>query len=284
MSAAVAVGAAQLPAAVVLLWCANATQDDYGAGGGGAFGVFFAVLFAPLALPLLGAALALGITLPAVLLTRLGAGRLPGPAWLWHLAAPAVPACAWGAAAALVWHWPFTTTAAVLTALAALPTWGVAQVRKRAWRTWGVWWRSALGSVVLALVVLVGGIAALATGLVEEFRPPHLTTARLAGDWRGASGAELRLDADGRARAVRLPARPGAADDDTVEHVMCDGSGTWEPDADAGGTDREGILLHLDGDCGADTHWSFSGTDDAPELFALFGDPGVGTLWILERR
>lgn len=48
-------------------------------------------------------------------------------------------------------------------------------------------------------------------------------------------------------------------------------------------TGRDGVLLRLDGDCGEDTHWSVSGTEDAPELFVLFGDPDAGELWILER-
>jgi hypothetical protein len=62
---------------------------------------------------------------------------------------------------------------------------------------------------------------------------------------------------------------------------VCDGTGTWEPDADS--DERDGVVVRLDGDCGQETRWSVSGTAHAPELFVLFGDPDAGELRILKR-
>ncbi|MFE0512339.1 hypothetical protein ACFW2E_21080, partial [Streptomyces sp. NPDC058964] len=160
---------------------------------------------------------------------------------------------------------------------------GVAYAPTRAWRPWGVWWRSALASVPLFLLALGGGIAAAVAGLVPEYEPPKLTTAQLAGVWRGPSGSELRLHPGGRAEVTRLATETAYEDFGAEDFVTCGGSGTWQPFSDAGGRERGGVTVRLDGDCGEDTHWSVGGTEEAPELFVLFGDPDAGRLWILKR-
>ncbi|MFD6194824.1 MULTISPECIES: hypothetical protein [unclassified Streptomyces] len=43
-------------------------------------------------------------------------------------------------------------------------------------------------------------------------------------------------------------------------------------------------MVRLDGDCGEETRWTISGSGQAPELFALFGDPDAGDLLILTRH
>ncbi|MFJ3304619.1 hypothetical protein ACIPSA_16125 [Streptomyces sp. NPDC086549] len=285
LNAAASLCAAQLPAVGLLAWIASFGGDDYGVGYGGApaaLGVLCLLVFAPLLLPFLGVVQALTLTLPSAVLARLAARRFGGPGWAWNLAAPVVPAAAWGGLTALLWDWPPVTTVVSLTALGALPALGVGYVRTRAWRPWGVWWRSALASVPLFVLALGGGIAATAAGLVPEYEPPKLTAAQLAGVWRGPSGAELRLRPGGRAEATRLATEPTFEEFRTKDFVMCGGSGTWEPDSDPDNTGRDGVLLRLDGDCGEDTHWSIGGTEDAPELFVLFGDPDAGELWILK--
>ncbi|MFS4097301.1 hypothetical protein [Streptomyces sp. AF1A] len=279
LGAAASVGGAQLPAAGLLWWIdAATTKDDYGAGSGGALGALCVLLFAPLLLPLLGMVVTFALTLPSVVLARLAVRRLGGPAWVWHLLAPAAPAAVWGALTAPLW--PLGTSVPVLAALGLLPTLWVGLARRRAWRPWGVWWRAALGSAVLFAAALGGGILATETGLIQQYEPPKLSTGRLAGVWRGPNGAELRLSADGRARAVRLPAEPLGDDWLEKDFVTCEGSGDWRAEhrTDLG---RDGIRLRLDGDCGEDTDWSFGGSEDAPELFVLFGDPDAGTLRIL---
>ncbi|MFF7975237.1 hypothetical protein [Streptomyces sp. NPDC007905] len=283
LSAAAALGGAQLPAAGLLWWiCSTTTQEDYGAGTGGALGALCFLLFAPLLLPILGVLSAFALTLPSVVLARLSGRRLGGPGWVRHVVAPVVPALFWGALTGPLFGWSLGTSVPVVAALGLLPTLWVGLARRRGWRQWGVWLRAVLGSVVLFLLAFGGGVLATETGLIQEYEPPKLTPAQLAGVWHGPSGAELRLRPDGSAEAVKLPTEPPFDDHHVEDYVVCEGSGTWEPNEDSGNDGRAGVLLELDGDCGEDTHWSITGTEGAPRLFVLFGDPDSGTLRILK--
>ena len=291
LATAVAVNAAQLPAAGLLWWIWSTSQDQYESGYSGAFGIFCLLVFSPLLLPLLGLLLSVVLTLPAILLARPALRWSGGPEWACRTVAAAVTAVGWGAVTAALFAWPFVTTASVLTALGLLPALGIAYVRTRPWSRWGLWWRSALACAGLFALALGGAFAADAAGLVPQYEPPELTRAQLTGVWRGDDGAELRLTDDGRAEAHRLPTEPTDRDwsaPDYKDYVVCAGSGTWKPDpaTDDPGTDhpdRAGILLHLHTDCGRDTRWSVSGSESAPQLYVLFGDPDAGTLRTLDR-
>ncbi|WBO65612.1 hypothetical protein [Streptomyces camelliae] len=284
VAAAIPVNAAQLPAAGLLWLLRSVTQDQYGAGTGGALGPALLLIFAPLLLPLLGLFASLVLTLPAALLARPALRRYGGPERAWRLAGAVATAVGWGAVTAALWHWPFATTAAVLTGLGVLPALALPYVRARTWSQWGLWWRSALACAGLFALALGGGLGAIAAGLIKQYEPPKLTTAQLAGVWHGPSGAVLRLYPSGRAEATRLPAEPSGDEGPPTDVVLCDGPGRWEPGPAPDGTQRDGVLLKLDRSCGEDTHWSISGTEHDPELFVLFGDPDAGTLWTLKRK
>ena len=279
LTVAAVLAGAQLPAAGVLWLIGTFGRDDYGAGSGPALGVFCLIVVSPLLLPLLGLVQACALTLPSLALARAANRRLGGPAWRTLLVAPVLPASFWGAVTALLWRWPPFTSIPLLTALGILPTLAVPWVHGRGRRAWGLWWRAALGSAALAVVTLGAGALALVTGLIEEYRPPELTPAQLVGVWRDGGGAQLRLYPGGRAEAVRVPAQPTGDDFGVVEYVMCGGSGAWETDDDG----RPGIVLHPGGGCGAETHWSVTGTASSPALFSRFGEPDAGTLWRLDR-
>ncbi|MFF4689475.1 hypothetical protein [Streptomyces sp. NPDC001307] len=286
LAAAVPVHAAQLPTAWLLWWIWLSSQDQYGTGYIGALGIACLLVFAPLLLPFLGLLLSAVLTLPAILLARPALRRFGGPEGAWRVIGAAVTAVGWGAVTTALFGLPFLTTASVLTALGLLPVLGIAYVGTRPWSMWGVWWRSALACAGLFALALGGGLAASATGVIPQYEPPELTRAQLTGVWRGDDGAELRLTPDGRAEAHSLPTEPTDDDwsaPDYEDYVVCAGSGTWKPDPDTDGTGRAGILLHLDTDCGLDTHWSVSGTESAPQLYVLFGDPDAGTLRALDR-
>ncbi|MGW1165618.1 hypothetical protein [Streptomyces sp. NPDC002550] len=286
LAAAIPVNAAQLPTAGLLWWIWSTSQDQYESGSGGGWGIFCLLIFGPVLLPILGLFLSAVLTLPAIVLARPVLRRFGGPEWACRTVAAAATAVGWGVVTTALWNWPFATTASVLTALGLLPALGIAYVRTRSWSLWGVWWRSALACAGLFVLALGGGIAADAMGLIPQYEPPELTAGQLAGVWHGENGAELRLTLDGRAEAHRLPAEPTDRDSaapDYKDYVVCAGSGTWKSDPGTDHTDRAGILLHLDTGCGRDTRWSISGTESAPQLYALFGDPDAGTLRTLDR-
>ncbi|MFD3834690.1 hypothetical protein ACFWWC_00285 [Streptomyces sp. NPDC058642] len=291
VNAAAAVGAAQLPAAVLIAYVDVATGDDYG-GSGAAFGLVCLLLLAPLWLPFVGLLHACAQTLPAAVLARLTVRRVRGPEWAWHLVWAAVLGVVWAGAVAVPGGLPFAATAAAFAALGILPVLGVAyfgrsgRSRERAWGCAGTWILSAGVSFVLFMVVLGGAVLATETGIVEEYEPPKLSAGQLAGVWRGEDGAVLRLHAGGRAELTALPT-VSEHDDWLADppYTVCEGTGAWEPvradkDEDA---DRDGVGLRVAGGCGAPTLWTIGGTEREPELFVLFGDPDAGALRILTR-
>ncbi|MFF4271022.1 hypothetical protein [Streptomyces sp. NPDC001536] len=291
VNAAAAVGAAQLPAALLIWYVGAATGDDHGAGGG-AFALVCLFLLAPLWMPFLGLLHACVQTLPAAVLARLTVRRARGPEWAWHLAWAAVLGVVWAGAVAVASGLPFAATAAAFAALGVLPVLGVAYFRRssrsreRAWGCTGTWILSAGVSFVLFVVVFGGAVLATETGIVEEYEPPELSTGQLAGVWRGEDGAVLRLHPGGRAELTALPTV--SEDDDWLAdppYTVCEGTGAWEPVRGDKGedADRDGVGLRVDGGCGTPTFWTIGGTEREPELFVLFGDPDAGDLRILTR-
>ncbi|MFF1293294.1 MULTISPECIES: hypothetical protein [unclassified Streptomyces] len=291
VNAAAAVGAAQLPAALLIGYVGITTGDDYG-GSGAAYGLVCLFLLGPLWMPFLGLLHACAQTLPAAVLARATVRRVRGPEWAWHLAWTAVLGVVWAGAVAVPSGLPFAATAAAFVALGILPVLGVAYFRRggrsreRAWGCAGTWILSAGVSFVLFMVVFGGAVLATETGIVEEYEPPKLSAGQLAGVWRGEDGSVLRLHPGGRAELTALPT-VSEHDDWSADppYTVCEGTGAWEPvradkDDDA---DRDGVGLRVDGGCGAPTLWTIGGTEREPELFVLFGDPDAGALRILTR-
>ncbi|WP_416982722.1 hypothetical protein [Streptomyces sp. T028] len=283
VTAAVAVGAAQLPAAWLLRWIVELSSDPYGRDYGGGLGLAFVVLFAPLYLPVLGLLQAWAQTLPAAALAELTHGRLPLPRWVRHLAASALIGAVWAAAAAAFWDWPFGTTVLVLAALGVLPVLAMAYARGRAWGAWGVWLGAGVGSVLLFVLAIPVALLATVTGLIEEYEPPRLSAAEVTGVWRGANGAELRLLRGGRAELARMTADAESGE----EPVVCEGTGTWAFEREESSKWDSVVVRLAEGSgtgstCGDETSWTIGGTDDEPELFRFIGDPDAGEVRILE--
>ncbi|MFI5794121.1 hypothetical protein [Streptomyces sp. NPDC051677] len=310
--AAIAAGAAQLPAAFLLWWFHSLAADAYGRDYGGGFGLACLFLFAPVYLPVLGLLHAWTHTLPGVILADLALARLRWPRWGRHLLGAVLVALGWAAVTGLLWDWPFLATALVLAALGVLPVLAMAYTRRKAlrstrstqstqstrsawstqstrsaWSTWGVWWWAGVGSVALCVLAFAGAALADATGLIEEYEPPELSAAQVAGVWRGDGGAELRLLPGGRAELARTPAEGefGSGEDMAV----CDGVGAWTYATEGPYEARGRVVVRLSAGsgtgsgCGEETTWRVSGTDRAPELFVIFGDPDGGELRILKR-
>ncbi|MEU6351531.1 hypothetical protein ABZ896_19675 [Streptomyces sp. NPDC047072] len=266
-----AVCAAQFPAVGLIWWVGTLLGDDYGAGGALNPLVVFAVpvllALAVLVVPALGCAQALLQILPAEFLARRALRRAREPLWAWHLVFAVLLGVAWAVPVLLLWDRPFTTTtAALLAALGVLPVLGFGWLRRRPpGSPRGVHW-----SARLCVLVGVGAVLGVVTGVVKGYEPPELSAAQLAGAWRGADGAVLGLH--------------------TGVFAVCDGTGSWLFD-DKGGYDpygdgpegRPGVVVRVDGGCGQETYWRIGGTADEPELFVAFGDPDAPDLRILTR-
>ncbi|MEU4983279.1 hypothetical protein [Streptomyces sp. NPDC021969] len=266
---AAALCATQLPLVWLAWWCfVGAAQDDYGRGGGA-----FGILCLPLILPLLGVVHSSAQVMPAATLSRLLPRRAGGPEWAWHAVASVLVGAGWAVLGHLVWDWPLRDTVPWFAGVGILPVLFLAPLRRRAWGGWRLWLRSAGACLVLSAV---GGLAVGA--LADEYAPPTLTAAQLAGEWRGDHGAVLRLTSGGRAGLTRVPSQ---TDFGTYrDYTRCSGTGTWARGLYG---DRDGVVVRLDGDCGEETFWTISGSERSPELFALFGDPDAGDLMILTR-
>lgn len=272
---AAALCAGQLPLVWLAWWFAmEAGRDDYDQGGGG----FLGIVCVPLVLPFLGVLHATVQIMPAATLARLRPRTARGPEWSWHLAGSVLIGTGWSALGCALWGWPVADTLPWFAGVGALPVLALARLRGRPWGSWGVWLRSAGASFVLFAVCGVS-----AASLAGHYEPPELSAGQLVGDWRGADGGVLRLAPDGRAELTRVPAHNDV--DEDGDFTLCDGTGTWtrEGRSDLRDTDRDGVLVRLDGECGQETYWTIGGTERDPELFVLFGDPDAGELRILTR-
>ncbi|CAM5689719.1 hypothetical protein STENM223S_02871 [Streptomyces tendae] len=272
---AAALCAGQLPLVWLAWWFTmEAGGDDYGYGGG----AYLGILCVPLVLPLLGLAHATLQITPAGALAARRPGILRGPRWVWHLAGSVLIGAGWSVLVRVLSGWPVGDTLPWFAGAGVLPVLVLDRLRGRSWRGRTVWLGSAGASLVLLAVC-----GATADALVDDYEPPRLSAARVAGDWHGTHGSQLRLSPGGEARLTRLPAQGG--DDEEGDLSLCDGSGTWtfERGYELMDTDRDGVLLRIDGACGGQTYWTIGGTEQDPELFVRFGDPDGGDLRILTR-
>ncbi|MCL8016320.1 hypothetical protein [Streptomyces sp. AS02] len=290
MNTAAAVCAAQMPAAALIWWIGSYVgYDDYAAGPYGPYVVIAAVFLlgmAVLALPFVALAHAVVHIVPADHLARLAARHVRGPVWAWHLVSVVALGVFWAGLAAVLWDMPFTSTALILAALGVLPVLGLAYFRRltritgRARGFWGVWAPSLSACTALFLLVVVGGMLGTVTGVLG-YEPPVLSARQLAGVWRGTEGAVLRLDQGGRAELTGLPTESESGDwSADPPYAVCEGAGRWSPGEQGG---RDAVVVRLDDGCGQGTYWMIGGSEREPELFARFGDPDAGEVWILVR-
>ncbi|MFI6037410.1 hypothetical protein ACIBBD_25195 [Streptomyces sp. NPDC051315] len=284
-TAAVAAGAAQLPAVCALWWTHALATDPYRSGYGPAFGMLCVILLAPVYLPVLGLLHAWAQILPGAALAAVVPRGVRRPLWVRQLLGVALAGVVWAAVGAVLWGWPLAA-ALVLAALGVLPVLAMAYARARSTTgARGLWWRAGVASVTLFVLAFPVGLLATATGLIEEYEPPELSAADLTGVWRGEEGAVLRLRPGGRAELTRMPAEAGF--EATADFEVCDGTGSWSFDGRGDDRARDEVVVRLDtgsgtgSGCGNETSWTIAGTERAPELFMVVGDPDSGELRIL---
>ncbi|MGW6539881.1 hypothetical protein ACWGBV_24090 [Streptomyces sp. NPDC055051] len=264
--------------AAVLLTLYGFTQPSPGAGGGSALGILLLFVLLPFAVAFAGG-LALVLVLPTVWLgerfagvlgqgwARLGggaAGLLPGGLLVAAvpLGAAVTAGCSGAVAAAVLW----------LPAGAALAVAAAVSGSRRPRLL-----RAVLGRGALAVtVVLALGVAAFASGLVEEYRPPRPARAAIVGTWTDGRGGSMELAADGTATAAGLDDSWGGDD----EERECGGRGTWTYEPGSGASGRQ-VGLGV-GSC-TDGTWYVGGTAERVTLYRYVGDPDSGDLYELTR-
>ncbi|MFF4095519.1 hypothetical protein ACFYYY_17060 [Streptomyces sp. NPDC001834] len=225
------------------------------------------------------------VVLPTVAAARWASARFTGrEVWWWVPVTALVPAVVGAAVAGIALHLPpgplllcWPTGAALLT-VTALVAREVVLRRRRL--------RGVLGWCVVAVVAVYGiGSGLYGTGLVPEYRPPKVGTARLAGTWTDGGGGTLRLAADGTALADAL-SDPEATWSDPTKPVHCSGQGTWSYEASDSTTWGQRVRLSVEGcpDYGATSGWRVGGTPDRLELNYEYGDPDSPDWYTLTAR
>ncbi|MFD5199795.1 hypothetical protein ACFWM7_06455 [Streptomyces sp. NPDC058375] len=257
------------------------TQESPNAGvGGSAMFIFLLPVLAVFA-TVIAAALSVGLVFPTAWLSDVLGRRFGGrEVWWWvPVVAGAVSLVLLGAvvvladgagagAAALGW---FLTTAA-LTVPALL--W-----RSRRERVFGpvtLW-----GAAAIVLTAVLGGVG-LGTGLLQEYRPPAVTSADIVGRWSDGRGGTLTFGADGRVTADAIDDDlggwgPGDGEDDGD---ICTGQGTWTYEPGEGRWSQV-VAVRVDS-CTYGT-WNVGGTESRLALYQFIGDPDSWDLYELRR-
>ncbi|GGZ14265.1 hypothetical protein CP967_14135 [Streptomyces nitrosporeus] len=277
--------AAQLAASAAVLVVETAGRADaYGRPPGSALGLLFLLVAGPPAALFLGAAHTAVVTAPAAWAADALAGRMPGARWRRRTVAVAALAAvyaiplAW-AGAPYVYAWAWTAGSAVLPLLGVD---GVRRLEERRGRRYG---RAALVTCLLGagagLVTLAaaGCAALLATGATGGYEAPSLNGEQMRGVWSGEDGQVwIRLDGGRRAELSGLPYEtPGG------EREHCDGAAAWLYVPRAGAVRGTVEFTPADPSC-EPAVWTLGGTEDRPELYALFGDPDAGDVRVLTRQ
>lgn len=263
------------------------TQESPNYGGGSPLFILFLPVLAVLG-AFVAAGLSVAFVLPTAWLSDVLGRRFGGrEVWWWvPPVAAAVSLVLVGVAVAVrgggepgdiaLW-WLLTTAALTVPAL----LWR--SPRERIFGPVTLW---GLGTVILTGVL---GSVALSTGLLQEYRPPTVTSAEVVGRWSDGRGGTLTFGADGQVTAVGIEddlhdrrfedsadeeGREGGADS------SCTGQGTWTYDAGASSWAQEvGVTV----DTCASAEWSVGGTESRPTLYQYIGDPDSWDLYKLTK-
>ncbi len=257
------------------------TQESPNAGVGSGMAVFLLPVLAVFAAGIAGA-LTVGLVLPTAWLSEVLGHRFAGrAAWWWVpvaagavslvVVAVVVPLAGGGTGAgAVALGWVLTTAALTVPAL----LWR--SRRERILKPVALW-----GVAAVVLTAVLGGVG-LATGVLEEYRPPAFTSADLVGRWSDGHGGTLTLTADGRVTADAIDDDLGGwgHGDGEGDGAICTGQGTWtyEP---GGGTWSQEVDITVDS-CMYGT-WNVGGTETRPTLYQYIGDPDSWDLYELRR-
>lgn len=261
---------------LIVYFLAGLQDEFYIAAGFGAYvGYFLAIVLLAVLLTLSGLIGSVAVVLPVVQLSRWSARRTGRAETVpWYLAACGTAAVCIGVPTALLsGGWTALLAALVVPFLTLVPAVLCARAVTRRHDTRARFKLTAIlfvGGLALSGVVLVGGLAAYATGVLHVYEPPRLTDTQLVGIWADDEGGTLDLRSDGTATA------------DELGHTSegCSGSGTWTQVASPSGTPALDAVIA--GCSGSD--WHVGGTEDEPTLYYWIGDPDSLNQYTLHRR
>ncbi|MDA0567943.1 hypothetical protein LG943_27005 [Streptomonospora sp. S1-112] len=279
-------GAAALSAegalALVGYLLAGLRQEYYVAAGIPAYvGYLVAAVITVVALGLAGLVGSAAVVLPLVRLSRRSARRAGRPETVRRCLAvcaafaAAAAACVGMPAALLGGGWtvlPLVLLAVLLGLVPAVLLARAVTVLRGTGARFGLAAAVSVCGPALAAVVLVGGLAAYGTGLVQGYEPPRPTAAQLVGTWADDRGGTLTLRADGSAVAEGLSVGGDAAD-------RCGGSGSWARGESPSGTPQLDLRVS-----GCAEGWQFGGTEERPTLYHWIGDPDSLNRYTLHRE
>lgn len=260
------------------------STDPYGRPPGSALGLLCMLVFGPPLLLVLGVLHTFALTMPADLAAGAVARRAGGAHWRWQGATLTLIGAVYAIPLAVAGA-PYTYSWAGISLSGVLPLLAVAWFRRlqersgRPFTTGAVWFWSLAGGFLLTAVVAVACGVAVGTGLVGAYQAPHLPARQMAGVWESAQGrGEVRLETNGRAVLSGVPYETS----DWSER-RCDATGTWTYER-GGGAAWSTVEFDV-GDASCVLHvWTLGGSEERPELYALFGDPDAGDVRVLHKR
>ncbi|MBO8203431.1 hypothetical protein JW613_34895 [Streptomyces smyrnaeus] len=277
--------------ALVVYFLAGLRHEHYFATGFSAYvGYLIAAVLAVVMLGLAGSIGSAAAVLPVVQLSRWSARRTGRAETIrWYLAAcgafaTVVAVCTGVPTALLGGSWtvlPLVLVAAFLGLVPAVLCTRAVTVLRGTGARFGLAGVVSVCGLTLSAVVLVGGLAAYGTGLIQRYEPPRLTAAQLVGTWTDDQGGTLTLRADGSAVANDLDVNTAEAADGGHTPEQCSGSGSWAREASPSGTPQ--LDLSVSG-CLEGIGWQFGGTEKQPTLYYWIGDPDSLDRYTLHRR
>ncbi|MFG3322317.1 hypothetical protein ACGF3J_30085 [Streptomyces sp. NPDC048171] len=276
--------------ALVLYFLAGLRDEHYFAAGFPAYvGYLLVAVVGVAALGLAGMVGSAAVVLPVVRLARRSARRTGRPETVRRsLAACGVFAtvaavCSGVPTGLLGGGWtvlPLVLVAAFLGLVPAVLCARAVTVMRGTGRRFGLAGVVSVCGVTLPAAVLVGGLVAYGTGLIQGYEPPRPTAAKLVGTWTDDQGGTLALRADGTAVADDLGVPTAEAASGGGAPEQCSGSGSWARSESPSGTPQ----LDLTGSgCVEGIGWQFGGTEEEPTLFYWIGDPDSLDRYVLHR-
>ncbi|MFG3498058.1 hypothetical protein [Streptomyces sp. NPDC047928] len=249
---------------------------------------FVALAFLAVPGAVVGFVVSAGVVLPLVGLAEWAGRRVTrrerGPWWGVPLVTGVVVAVLVGSVGPLVGAGPVPLGVAWAVATAVLTVAGLAArpavvARDRSVDLLWLQGKAVLACMAAVPAAAVLAVAALSTGLLQEYSPPRLTRDTIVGAWSDGHGGTIRFAPDGTVTATGLDHRrtDWATGEDVVEE--CAGTGRWAYERGDGPRTQK-VEVSGDSTC-LNQDWEVGGTPGDVMLYVTVGDPDSWDLYEL---